>query len=82
MGTRDNIDEFTRTTSSAIEKIGGAEKGKAIIIINPAEPPLIMRDTVHCLTADETPGIAHLMLRRGDEAFLGLAVLREARDCF
>ena len=52
-GTRKNIDEFTRTTSGAIEKIGGAEKGKAIIIVNPAEPPLIMRDTVHCLTADE-----------------------------
>lgn len=53
-GTRKNIDEFTRTTSSAIEQIGGADKGKAIIIINPAEPPLIMRDTVHCLTK-ETP---------------------------
>lgn len=53
MGTRDNIDEFTRTTSAAVEKIGGAKKGKAIIIINPAEPPLIMRDTVHCLTEDE-----------------------------
>jgi acetaldehyde/propanal dehydrogenase len=52
-GTRKNIDEFTRTTSGAIEKIGGAKKGKAIIIVNPAEPPLIMRDTVHCLTADE-----------------------------
>jgi len=49
-GTRKNIDEFTRTTSGAIEQVGGAEKGKAIIIINPAEPPLIMRDTVHCLT--------------------------------
>ncbi len=49
-GTRKNIDEFTRTTSGAIEKVGGAKKGKAIIIINPAEPPLIMRDTVHCLT--------------------------------
>jgi acetaldehyde/propanal dehydrogenase len=48
-GTRKNIDEFTRTTSGAIEKVGGAKKGKAIIIINPAEPPLIMRDTVHCL---------------------------------
>jgi acetaldehyde/propanal dehydrogenase len=53
-GTRKNIDEFTRTTAGAIEKIGGAAKGKAIIIINPAEPPLIMRDTVHCLT-EETP---------------------------
>ena len=52
MGTRDNIDEFTRTTASAIEQIGGAKQGKAIIIINPAEPPLIMRDTVHCLTTE------------------------------
>ncbi len=50
MGTRDNIDEFTRTTSSAIVDIGGAKQGKAIIIINPAEPPIIMRDTIHCLT--------------------------------
>lgn len=49
-GTRKNIDEFTRTTAEAIEKVGGADKGKAIIILNPAEPPLIMRDTVHCLT--------------------------------
>ena len=52
-GTRKNIDEFTRTTASAVEKIGGAKKGKAIIILNPAEPPLIMRDTVHCLTETE-----------------------------
>ncbi len=50
-GTRKNIDEFTRTTSKGIEVVGGAKSGKAIIIINPAEPPLIMRDTVHCLTA-------------------------------
>ncbi|RQH06991.1 acetaldehyde dehydrogenase (acetylating) [Paraburkholderia dinghuensis] len=49
-GTRKNIDEFTRTTASAVAKVGGAKKGKAIIIINPADPPLIMRDTVHCLT--------------------------------
>lgn len=48
-GTRKNIDEFTRTTAEAIEQVGNAKKGKAIIIINPAEPPLIMRDTVHCL---------------------------------
>ena len=53
-GTRKNIDEFTRTTAGAVEKVGGARKGKAIIVINPAEPPLIMRDTIHCLT-DETP---------------------------
>ena len=52
-GTRQNIDEFTRSTSSAISKVGGAQRGKAIIIVNPAEPPLIMRDTVHCLTVDE-----------------------------
>lgn len=53
-GTRQNIDEFTRTTAGAVEQIGGAEKGKAIIVINPAEPPLLMRDTIHCLTK-ETP---------------------------
>ncbi|BDR10241.1 acetaldehyde dehydrogenase 1 [Comamonas testosteroni] len=52
-GTRKNIDEFTRTTAGAVEKVGGAKKGKAIIVINPAEPPLMMRDTVHCLTEDE-----------------------------
>ncbi|MDX3638467.1 acetaldehyde dehydrogenase (acetylating) [Streptomyces sp. MB09-02B] len=51
-GTRANIDEFTETTSSAIERVGGARRGKAIIILNPAEPPLIMRDTVHCLVSD------------------------------
>lgn len=49
-GTRANIDEFTETTSQAIETVGGAEKGKAIIILNPAEPPVMMRDTVFCLT--------------------------------
>jgi acetaldehyde dehydrogenase len=49
-GTRANIDEFTETTSKAIEVIGGATKGKAIIIMNPAEPPLMMRDTVYVLS--------------------------------
>jgi acetaldehyde dehydrogenase len=48
-GTRANIDEFTETTSAAIEQVGGAERGKAVIILNPAEPPLIMRDTVFAL---------------------------------
>lgn len=52
-GTRKNIDEFTRTTAGAIEQVGGAKQGKAIIIINPAEPPLMMRDTVHCLVEGE-----------------------------
>jgi acetaldehyde/propanal dehydrogenase len=52
-GTRKNIDEFTRTTAGAVSKVGGAKQGKAIIVINPAEPPLIMRDTIHCLTETE-----------------------------
>jgi len=54
-GTRANIDEFTRTTARAIEVVGGAERGKAIIILNPAEPPMIMRDTIFTLSegADE-----------------------------
>ena len=51
-GTRANIDEFTETTARAIVKLGGATQGKAIIILNPAEPPLIMRDTVYCLAVE------------------------------
>ena len=58
-GTRKNIDEFTRTTAGAIERVGGAKQGKAIIVINPAEPPLIMRDTIHCLTVD-APKVAEI----------------------
>ena len=53
-GTRANLDEFTYTTSNAIQKIGGAKKGKALIIVNPAEPPMIMRNTIYCLT-EEAP---------------------------
>jgi acetaldehyde dehydrogenase len=47
-GTRKNIDEFTRTTARALEEIGGADRGKAIIILNPADPPILMRNTVFC----------------------------------
>ena len=54
-GTRANIDEFTETTRRGIEVLGGAGRGKAIIILNPAEPPLIMRNTVFCLSADADP---------------------------
>jgi acetaldehyde dehydrogenase len=54
-GTRANIDEFTETTAKAIEVVGGAARGKAIIILNPADPPLIMRDTVLCLADDADP---------------------------
>jgi acetaldehyde dehydrogenase len=53
-GTRANIDEFTETTSQGIERVGGAQKGKAIIILNPAEPPMIMRDTVFALSSGAT----------------------------
>lgn len=52
-GTRKNIDEFTETTSKAVADVGNATRGKAIIILNPAEPPLMMRDTVHCITESE-----------------------------
>jgi len=52
-GTRANLDEFTFTTSNAIEVVGGAKKGKALAIINPAEPPMIMRNTIYCLTEEE-----------------------------
>ncbi len=67
-GTRANIDEFTETTSKAIEVVGGAAKGKAIIVLNPAEPPLIMRDTVYTLSA------------LADEAEIAASVQRMAAD--
>jgi acetaldehyde dehydrogenase len=51
-GTRANIDEFTETTAAGIEQIGGAGRGKAVIVLNPAEPPLIMRDTIFCLIGE------------------------------
>mgnify|MGYP000008092853 CR=1 FL=1 len=58
-GTRANLDEFTYTTSNAIEVVGGARKGKALAIINPAEPPMLMRNTIYCLT-DEAPDQARI----------------------
>jgi acetaldehyde dehydrogenase len=54
-GTRANIDEFTQTTAAGIEQLGGAIRGKAIIVLNPAEPPMIMRDTVQCIVGDADP---------------------------
>jgi acetaldehyde dehydrogenase len=67
-GTRANIDEFTETTSKAIETVGGAAIGKAIIVLNPAEPPLMMRDTVYCLVdeqadRDHIEASVHAMVR-------------------
>lgn len=67
-GTRANIDEFTETTSRAIETIGGAAKGKAIIVLNPAEPPLIMRDTVYALSDDADTGQIEASVERMVEA--------------
>ncbi|ALR10553.1 acetaldehyde dehydrogenase (acetylating) [Mycobacteroides saopaulense] len=52
-GTRANIDEFTKTTSKGVEVIGGAQRGKAIIILNPADPPMIMRDTIFCAIPED-----------------------------
>ncbi|MDF1604098.1 acetaldehyde dehydrogenase (acetylating) [Nocardioides sp. YIM 152315] len=65
-GTRANIDEFTETTSHAIRSVGGAGRGKAVIILNPAEPPLIMRDTVFCLIGDPDPD-THARIRASVE---------------
>jgi acetaldehyde/propanal dehydrogenase len=57
-GTRKNIDEFTRTTSTAVSVVGIAGKGKALVVVNPAEPPLIMRDTIYCETKDDPDRVA------------------------
>jgi len=68
-GTRANIDEFTRTTSRGIEAIGGARKGKAIIVLNPADPPMIMRDTIFCAIPVDV-----------DEAAIAESIIRMAQD--
>ena len=67
-GTRANIDEFTETTSKAIEVIGGAGKGKAIIIMNPAEPPLLMRDTVYVLSEAADPAAVEAEILKMEDA--------------
>jgi len=81
-GTRANIDEFTRTTAAGVETIGGAEQGKAIIILNPAEPPMIMRDTIFCATdpdADRDAIVAsvHDMEKAVQEYVPGYRLLQE-----
>jgi acetaldehyde dehydrogenase len=57
-GTRSNIDEFTETTAAALTKVGGAQRGKAVIILNPADPPIMMRNTVYCLVEGECDQVA------------------------
>ncbi len=81
-GTRANIDEFTRTTSAGVESIGGAEKGKAIIILNPAEPPMIMRDTIFCAVdpdadTDAIAASVHAMEKAVQEYVPGYRLLQE-----
>jgi len=81
-GTRANIDEFTRTTSRGVREIGGAEQGKAIIILNPAEPPMIMRDTIFCAVAPDADRDAiaesiHAMERSVQEYVPGYRLLQE-----
>jgi acetaldehyde dehydrogenase len=82
-GTRANIDEFTETTARGLERVGGAEYGKAIIILNPAEPPMIMRDTVFTLSSGaEPPAIAaavQQMVRRVQEYVPGYRLKQEVQ---
>jgi acetaldehyde dehydrogenase len=81
-GTRANIDEFTRTTSRGVREIGGAAEGKAIIILNPAEPPMIMRDTIFCAVAPDADRDAitesvHAMERAVQDYVPGYRLLQE-----
>jgi acetaldehyde dehydrogenase len=81
-GTRQNIDEFTQTTSKGVETIGGAAQGKAIIILNPAEPPMIMRDTIFCAVGAEVDRDAittsvHAMVKAVQDYVPGYRLLQE-----
>ncbi len=80
-GTRQNIDEFTISTAKALEEIGGAAEGKAIIILNPAEPPLMMRNTVHAVVpdadAEEIRRAVHAMVDRVREYVPGYRLKQE-----
>jgi len=81
-GTRANIDEFTRTTAAGVETIGGAAEGKAIIILNPAEPPMVMRDTIFCAVPPDVDAAAivesvHAMVRAVQEYVPGYRLLQE-----
>jgi len=69
-GTRANIDEFTKTTSRGVETIGGARRGKAIIILNPAEPPMIMRDTIFCAIPEDAPQFDPPSMNSGGQALV------------
>jgi acetaldehyde dehydrogenase len=81
-GTRANIDEFTRTTSKALEVLGGAERGKAIIILNPADPPMIMRNTIFCslpkdADRDAVAASIHAMAKQVQEYVAGYELIAE-----
>lgn len=82
-GTRANIDEFTETTALAIEKVGGADKGKALIILNPAEPPVVMRDTVFTLSEqgdrDKIKESIHRMVSEVQEYVPGYTLHQEVQ---
>ncbi|MEJ2859915.1 acetaldehyde dehydrogenase (acetylating) [Actinomycetospora flava] len=81
-GTRANIDEFTQTTAGAVEEVGGAKRGKAIIILNPVEPPMIMRDTVFCslppeVDTDAVAASVHDMVTRVQQYVPGYTLRAE-----
>lgn len=73
-GTRANIDEFTETTARAVAQVGGARRGKAIIVLNPADPPVMMRGTVNALLSADTPGLHEQLRTAVVEAVAAVAV--------